>query len=35
MTEPSPYEAPQVEDLEVDGDTIATTQGPSGSLPPG
>jgi hypothetical protein len=25
MNEQAPYEAPQVEDLEVDGDTIATT----------
>ena len=33
MTEPSPYEAPQVEDLEVEGDTIATAQGANGSPP--
>ena len=27
MTGPQPYEAPQVEDLEVDGDTLATSPG--------
>jgi hypothetical protein len=35
MNEQAPYEAPQVEDLEVEGDTIATSQGANGSLPPG
>jgi hypothetical protein len=28
MSEPAPYEAPQVEDLEVEGDTVATSPGP-------
>jgi hypothetical protein len=28
MNEQPPYEAPQVEDLEVEGDTIATSPGP-------
>jgi hypothetical protein len=31
MTEATPYEAPQVEDLEVEGDTVATLQGVNGT----